>query len=467
MGILKKERQILLALLLGLILVVAGCSSGDQEVDGSADSNDATDTNSEQADSSDSENLDEVEVEELEPVTLLMMTHWQDGQFEERLKVHVEKAYPHITLEHVRSTMDEIEENVFAKGLKPDIIMTSVTHEYLEMDLLADHNPLIDAFNFDLGRLDPAILGYLQEMSNEGELNGLPYIRPEYALVYNPDIFDAFGVPYPTDNMTWDEVIDLARQVTGERNGVHYRGLHPGIPGQFDFMFQQVEDAVLVDPETHEPIIDQNEAFKIYLERLQAVYSIPGNEMNAGDGDGLDERAVNLMRRGDLAMAADRAFAGSYVGRAVETGLNFDFVTYPRWGGEWGDYGPNEPGNGLAVTTVSEHPEEAFRVISYFLSDEHQAWQAAQGNLPAIVNQEVKDAFMQDHEHYELLKDKNLAAITHVEAAPLPVKSQFQSQILEGTNFGEDLKNGEDINTIIRKMQEQAEGNAQNIINKN
>ncbi len=143
------------------------------------------------------------------------------------------------------------------------------------------------------------------------------------------------------------------------------------------------------------------------------------------------------MRRGQLAMAADRAFASTYAAASSETGLNFDFVTYPRWGGEYGDYGPNEPGNGLVVTTTSEHPEEAFRAVEYFLSDEYQTWQAAEGNVPAVIAQEVRDAYLKENEHYDLLEDKNLAAITNVQAAPLPIRSQYEPEILEGSNYGE------------------------------
>src|SRR5699024_11868429 len=97
--------------------------------------------------------------------------------------------------------------------------------------------------------------------------------------------------------------------------------------------------------------------------------------------DGIRDRNVTGVQTCALpifAMAADRAFAGTYAAKAVETGLNFDFVTYPSWGGEYGDYGPNEGGNGLAITTLTEHPEEAFRVVEYLLSDEYQSWQAGQ-----------------------------------------------------------------------------------------
>ncbi|MBO0995337.1 ABC transporter substrate-binding protein [Bacillus sp. SD088] len=447
----RKNGFILLSILFSLFLVV-GCSSSE------SDNNSST-----SAQTTGSDEGQEKE-DELEPVTLLMMTHWNDEQFATYFKEPIEAKFDHITMEHVQSRWDEIEENVFAKQLYPDLIMTSVSAEYLEMELLLDLTPYIEETGFDLERLEPSILDYLKEQSNEGELNGLPLIRPEYALVYNPDIFDLFGVDYPTDDMSWDEVIELARKVTGEMGGVQYRGLHPG---NFDFMMRQTETAKLVDPDTHEPIIDKNEAFKIYLQRLEEIYAIPGNSFDTVE-EMKDERGVDLMRRGQLAMAADRAFAGAYVGAAVDNGLNFDFVTYPRWGGEFGDYGPNEPGNGIVATTSSKHPREAFRVIEYLLSDEYQMVKSENGDLPSVVTPEVREAFMKGNEHYDdILKDKNLEAITDVEPAPLPRMSQYESEIMEGVDYREGIFEGRDINTIIREMQDKAEGNMKSVLSKN
>lgn len=458
----SKRQRMVLSIVLFLVLLLFGCSSDNDtsQTPTNNEENNLTNIENNNNDDNSNEGIDNNLEDDLEPVTLLMVTHWGDGQFEENFKQHVEEALPHITLEHVQSRQDELEENVFAKNLKPDIMMASVTDYLIEIDLLLDLYPLIEKFGFDLGRLEPGIMDYLKNMSHEGELNGLPLIRPEYALVYNPDIFDLFGVSYPRDGMTWEEVIDLAREVTNQINDVHYRGFHPG---DFDFMMRQIPTAEYVDPETHEPTIADSEPFRIYLERLEATYNIPGNMLESPEGD---DRAVNMLRRGELAMAADRAFAGAYVSNYVDSGVNFDFVTYPIWGGEYGSYGPNEPGNGLVITNITEHPEDAFRVVEYLLSDEYQMWQASTGNLPAVITSEVREAFMRDHEHYDILKEKNLEAIISMEAAPIPIKSQYESEILDGTDYREGLYHGEDINTIIRKMQDQAEANAKDILSR-
>lgn len=42
-------------------------------------------------------------------------------------------------------------------------------------------------------------------------------------LFYNKDLFDAAGVAYPTNDMTWDAYAELAKQMTKDGvYGTHY-----------------------------------------------------------------------------------------------------------------------------------------------------------------------------------------------------------------------------------------------------
>src|SRR5699024_5763762 len=95
---------------------------------------------------------------------------------------------------------------------------------YEEHEVTMDMSELIEKHDFDLDRIEPSLLEE-SRMFGDGELYTLPYTRGATVLHYNKDIFDLFGVDYPTDDMTWDEVIELASKVTGEKNGVEYYGL--------------------------------------------------------------------------------------------------------------------------------------------------------------------------------------------------------------------------------------------------
>lgn len=69
---------------------------------------------------------------------------------------------------------------------------------------------LIKKHNLDLGRLEPVLVDSMKKMGN-GEIWALPTGTATNVIIYNKDIFDKFGVDYPTDGMTWDEFYELAK----------------------------------------------------------------------------------------------------------------------------------------------------------------------------------------------------------------------------------------------------------------
>ncbi len=74
---------------------------------------------------------------------------------------------------------------------------------------LADYNGLADNFDID------------------GKQIAIPFRTDYYALFYNKDIFDAAGVDYPSNDMTWTEFEELAKKVTSgegvdKKYGAHF-----------------------------------------------------------------------------------------------------------------------------------------------------------------------------------------------------------------------------------------------------
>src|SRR5699024_10668784 len=134
---------------------------------------------------------------------------------------------------YVSGSSNDLEE-VLAKGIVPDIFrvvnIDHADHRIAEYDMDFALDDLIEQFNFDLDAIDPALVQFLRNQNPEGKITALPYNKTVWATFYNKDIFDTFDVPYPTDGMTWNEMPDLAKQVTGERNRVQYRGLSVDIP---------------------------------------------------------------------------------------------------------------------------------------------------------------------------------------------------------------------------------------------
>ena len=106
----------------------------------------------------------------------------------------------------------------------------------------------------------------------------MPTASDNYALFYNKEVFDLFGVSYPTEDLTWDAVVDLAKKLTGERDGIQYHGLEmgPGFAGTEALVPLKQLNVYLTDLETGEVLITKEPAVTKYLELMKKFYSIPG-----------------------------------------------------------------------------------------------------------------------------------------------------------------------------------------------
>src|SRR5699024_8237576 len=148
-------------------------------------------------------------------------------EFENFFRKHIEEALPHIKLTYIQSRdQNDIEEN-FAKGLVPDLVMGSNFHMYEELDLARDQTPLIEKYGIDFDLFDPNVVETLRNASPEGEILALPLFQDDGMMKYNKILFDDLEVHDREDNMTWDEAIDLRKQLVGERDGKVYRGIWP------------------------------------------------------------------------------------------------------------------------------------------------------------------------------------------------------------------------------------------------
>ncbi|MCE5172807.1 extracellular solute-binding protein [Paenibacillus profundus] len=216
-----------------------------------------------------------------EPVTIKILYPWGEGAFEERYR-GIEQLLPNIKLELVdsRAELEPLQE-LNAQQVVPDIIFANWGLDPLvELDMIEPLDDLIAKHQYDINQLDPSLVASIRAMDKEGKgrIMGVPIQYSPYGIWYNKEVFDKFGIEYPAAQMTWDEVIELAKQMTAERDGVQYRGLEMG-PGlaSSEVTVPLSQLAVnLTDPETGEVLITQEPAVTKYLELMKRLYSIPG-----------------------------------------------------------------------------------------------------------------------------------------------------------------------------------------------
>lgn len=445
----EMKRLFLGMVFLSVLLVLGAC--GDRSNEGASTNKNETENNgAENSGSDDKPN------EEKEDVTLLFYASAAIGDFEGYWKPLIEEKLPHITVEYMEGNMAHANhvEELIAGGVVPDIVFGSTSESALtlkQFELGYDLTELIEKNDFDLSRFNQEHLDNWTAWS-DGEIWFLPFMKDIFALHYNKDVFDLFGVPYPTDDMTWEEVIELSKKVTGERNGVQYRGLHVADMG-LTALSQVTGDLNLIDPETEEVLWTEDQRLVKLLDMVEEVHTIPGNEFPNVPSE---ISPFGAFLEGTLAM-----LPRWFVFPTEEDGINWDIVTFPQWEENLG-VGPAAEGWALAITDTSEHKEEAFEVLELLYSDEH-IMDLASTPLHVPYDHLLESGAALEHlneEDHGHFMDKNLEALSKLTSASAPAKrSEYDIgafQTISKIAYAY-LDSGKDMNTFLREIREQEE----------
>ncbi|WP_010272241.1 ABC transporter substrate-binding protein [Paenibacillus senegalensis] len=186
---------------------------------------------------------------EPEPTTLRigMTNSWYDeNYFRQEYTELFELQNKHVTIEFVpvegnnyysdepqeyKDPVDLMKEMMQGPN-PPDVVM--FTHDQFPMlveeNLLSPLDPFISRDNFKVDDIVPAVIDSIKSVGN----NQIYALSPTFyssALIYNKGMFDDRGVSYPEDNMTWNEVFDLARRVSpgdGSKFGFNFSSYNHG-----------------------------------------------------------------------------------------------------------------------------------------------------------------------------------------------------------------------------------------------
>ena len=106
-------------------------------------------------------------------------------------------------------------------GEMPDVFWmhSNTAQMYMENGILLD---LTDYINKDGIKSDDYYEGIWNLYQSNGKQYALPKDHDTIALLYNKAIFDKYGVDYPTDNWTWDDMYNAAEKITTASNGDVY-----------------------------------------------------------------------------------------------------------------------------------------------------------------------------------------------------------------------------------------------------
>lgn len=146
----------------------------------------------------------------------LNIGYFSEEHFEKRYGSMLATKFPKLKY-NIIPTKEFITGNVtieqWSQEHKFDLIYLNTTNlqTFVNNNSLKELDTYIQRDSYPLDTLVTSVIELTKQYGN-GKLYGLPPNFYSKALVYNKDVFDKNGLPYPTDQMTWEELIQLANK---------------------------------------------------------------------------------------------------------------------------------------------------------------------------------------------------------------------------------------------------------------
>ncbi|MDF2726163.1 MAG: extracellular solute-binding protein family 1 [Paenibacillus sp.] len=339
-------------------------------------------------------------------------------------------------------------EKLVAAGQTLDVIVSSTGTAFTSVfpaGLQTDLDPYIQKNKFDINRFEPTSIEMAKQMG-AGKLYGLPLYTAPSPIYYNKDIFDKFGVGYPKDGLSWDELYDTAKKLTRKDGGTTYYGL---AISPSHYLLRHQSTLTLVDPTSFKVTINTDQA-KAAMENLLRFYMLPGYEPTAAKLGVAGQRALFQT---DRTAAMWLPFSTMHTEKELE-GMNWDVAVTPTWKDKQGVSAQVYPYH-LYLSSNSKHKDQSFEVIQYLLSDDFQMSKSKKALFVSLLKSDaVRNAFGQDAPMY---KGKNIKAMFPGKpASPSPQSKYYSASTSRmATNVVQDvvLKNI-DLNTSLRDAEE-------------
>ncbi|MDB5083769.1 MAG: hypothetical protein JWN30_655 [Bacilli bacterium] len=390
-----------------------------------------------------------------QPTTLVVWSGSGDPEqnFNDKYGDAIRKKFPNYTIKYISSKGGNSLQSLLGSGTNIDIYYDSIglfPQDVQQSGFQYDMTSLLNKYKIDLSVIEPTSMNAMKQMAN-GAIWGLPVWVDEMVMYYNKDIFDKFGVQYPKDGMTWDDVLNLSKQLTKTDNGKQYFGL--SVSTAHMLRLNQLSLSY-VDQKSNLPTINTDQAWK---QLYQTVFMDPSQ--NAGYIQGIKTLGDKLpytdqfVKDKDLAMFVVITALSSGASNDTMKDVNWDMVSMPTL--------PGKPGIGsqayptyFGITSNSTIKDQATEVIKYLTSEEFQEKEAKLGMVPVLNNPTIRSELGQD----SAFKGKHFSSLLYNKFAPISYKSRFDSAVEKTySSIIPQLAEGTvDINTAFRDTEQQA-----------
>ncbi len=122
----------------------------------------------------------------------------------------------------------------------PDIFWmhTNQLLYYADFGMLADVTNLYDDVDPNYYETHFSEISRSNASGSDGHLYGVPKDKDNGLLVYNKEMFDAAGVDYPTDDWTWDDLVEASQKIHDATGKYGFMAYNDDQLGYWAFVYQ-------------------------------------------------------------------------------------------------------------------------------------------------------------------------------------------------------------------------------------
>ena len=278
-------------------------------------------------------------------------------------------------------------------GTMPDVFWmhSNTAQMYMENDILLKLNDYIEKDKtIDMSKYYEGVKNLYTR--TDGNIYALPKDHDTIALLYNKAIFDKYGVEYPTDKWTWEDMYAAAKKISEDSKGEVY-GMAMNTSNNQDGWYN------LIYSYGGQVITDDHKGTTIGSDKAKAGMEMTRKLLTVGAPQSVvaETGTDSLFMSGKVGMITQ----GSWMINAFYTAeghANYAWALLPyadlNGNGtcekeeRWSAYN----GLGWAASAKTKDPESCYSLIAYFCGEEGQKLQAEKGVTMGGM-QGVSDAF--------------------------------------------------------------------------
>jgi multiple sugar transport system substrate-binding protein len=283
--------------------------------------------------------------------------------------------HPNIQVNKQMIPQGEMERQVTTMLRSPqgiDVVWTDSgrNRAFAERGLLENLGPWFERSGIDL--MNDYFAQSINDHMWDGQILGWPSVPMSNLVFINKDLFDAAGIPYPSNDWTIEEFVETARALTNPAQNIFGFGQRPWM-GTFDLAFIRAFGGNFFTPDGRSSALLEPGTIQAYelLQRLMFTYRA---SPPLGEAIGFEAGRVAMNWSGSWDIAGTE-------GNDPKWPFRWGVVMPPR--GPYGQF-PIVISNAWAMVSQSRRKDAAWQFMSFWQGEEGQRLLASFGEFPAL-----------------------------------------------------------------------------------